>query len=104
MPETSERTEIEIEMVADTIIAFPRILSVEIGGHTDSVGDVAVNLRLSVEPAAVRTALIARGVAPSRLIDRGYGPTHPIASNEDQDGRQRNRRVQFAIREVSDGD
>ncbi len=94
-----------LQEVADTLIAYPRIVSVEIGGHTDSVGDVAFNQRLSEErAAAVRAALIDRGVAPSRLSDRGYGPTRPVASNDDEESRQRNRRVQFDIQEVSEGE
>ena len=94
-----------LEQVADALIANPRVVSVEIGGHTDSRGDVALNLKLSEErAAAVREALIQLGVAPSRLIDRGYGPTRPVSSNDEEEGRQRNRRVQFDIQEVSDAD
>ena len=48
---------------------------------------------------AVRKALIQRGIAATRLTAQGYGQDKPIAPNTTDDGRQKNRRVQFAIRE-----
>lgn len=73
-------------------------LKVELAGHTDSVGSADYNQKLSQKRAeAVRNYLIDLGVAPSRLIARGYGETKPIRSNDTEDGRERNRRVEFNV-------
>ncbi|MEM7744877.1 MAG: OmpA family protein [Pseudomonadota bacterium] len=68
----------------------------EIGGHTDSQGSEDLNQRLSLGRAkAVVTGLLDRGVAPERLIPRGYGESQPIADNATDAGRARNRRIEF---------
>ena len=73
-----------------------------IAGHTDSTGLKEYNLRLSRERAqSVRDYLIARGVAPQRLIARGYGPDYPVASNATVAGRDLNRRSEFIRVDVS---
>lgn len=73
-----------------------------IAGHTDSTGPKEFNLRLSRERAqSVRDYLIARGVAPQRLITRGYGPDYPVASNATVAGRDLNRRSEFIRVDVS---
>lgn len=75
-----------------------KIRRVEIGGHTDSTGDEDYNLKLSRERAeTVRDALIKRGVAPQRLVAKGYGESEPIAPNLTRAGRAKNRRVDFSI-------
>ena len=69
---------------------------IEIGGHTDSQGSKGLNQRLSRARAeAVLDALLARGVALDRLAARGYGEEQPVASNETEIGRARNRRIVF---------
>lgn len=71
-------------------------LKVRIEGHTDDVGDARPNQELSEERArSVRQALIKRGVAPNRLVARGYGESRPVAPNKTAAGRARNRRVEF---------
>ncbi|GKY86952.1 OmpA family protein [Sinisalibacter aestuarii] len=71
-------------------------MRVVIGGHTDAEGDDTANYSLSVARArAVRDALIARGVAPERMTAMGYGETEPIADNDTEEGRARNRRTTF---------
>lgn len=71
----------------------------EIGGHTDSVGPADFNLELSRQRAqAVLTRLHGLGVAGERLSAIGYGETKPVATNEDEDGRARNRRIEIVIR------
>jgi outer membrane protein OmpA-like peptidoglycan-associated protein len=73
-----------------------------IAGHTDSTGPREYNLRLSRERAqSVRDYLISRGIAPARLIARGYGPDHPVASNATVAGRDLNRRSEFIRVDVS---
>ncbi|MES2559459.1 MAG: OmpA family protein [Bacteroidota bacterium] len=69
-----------------------------IGGHTDNVGDDAMNLTLSQNRASsVATYLIGRGVDPMRVIATGYGETMPVDSNSTAKGRTRNRRVEFKV-------
>ncbi|MEM7423235.1 MAG: OmpA family protein [Pseudomonadota bacterium] len=69
---------------------------IEVGGHTDSHGSEELNLDLSQRRAeAVRDALIARGVAAERLVAKGYGEAQPIVGNDTEEGRARNRRIEF---------
>ena len=71
---------------------------VQVAGHTDNVGDPAANLTLSNERAeTIRAALVARGVAADRLSVVGYGQDRPIADNASDEGRQRNRRIEFVV-------
>ena len=67
-------------------------------GHTDSVGTDAYNAALSARrAAAAQSYLASQGVAVSRLRSTGRGETEPIAPNETEAGRQKNRRVEVAI-------
>jgi len=69
-----------------------------ISGHTDNVGDDAKNMVLSKERAeAVKDYLTIKGIAASRLEVLFYGETKPIAVNDTEDGRQKNRRVEMKI-------
>jgi outer membrane protein OmpA-like peptidoglycan-associated protein len=71
---------------------------IAIEGFTDSTGTNEANRRLSESrAAAVKSALVARGIEPSRIDSRGYGPAFPVASNETPTGRQQNRRVEIVI-------
>lgn len=70
---------------------------VEIGGHTDNVGNAAANLTLSQQRAeSVRVALVQRGVAAGSLSAKGYGDTAPVADNRSEEGRAANRRVEIS--------
>jgi OOP family OmpA-OmpF porin len=67
-------------------------------GHTDNRGALALNTRLSKERAAAcMKYLVEKGVEPGRLESDGFGPTKPIADNATDDGRARNRRVEFKV-------
>jgi outer membrane protein OmpA-like peptidoglycan-associated protein len=67
-------------------------------GHTDNQGADALNLRLSRERAAAcKNYLISHGIAGSRLESQGFGPTQPVADNNTDAGRAKNRRVDFKI-------
>jgi len=69
---------------------------VQVDGHTDSMNTDAYNLRLSRErSAAVSEYLVDKGVASSRLNEKGYGESHPIANNSTVAGRATNRRVEL---------
>jgi OmpA-OmpF porin, OOP family len=73
-------------------------MRIGINGHTDSKGTPANNLRLSKErAAAVRNYLQGKGIAASRLESEGFGQTKPVAPNETDEGRAKNRRVEFKI-------
>lgn len=68
----------------------------EVGGHTDSDGDDAFNLKLSQARAdAVRNQLISMGIEGGRLSSKGYGKTKPISDNKTWEGKANNRRVEF---------
>jgi OOP family OmpA-OmpF porin len=73
-----------------------------IEGHTDSVGSDAYNLRLSNDRSnSVRQYLIKEfGVDASRLTSKGYGESRPIATNDTDEGRQKNRRVWAVLEEI----
>lgn len=74
-------------------------LCIEIKGHTDNVGKEDFNLELSRKRAkAVYDYLIKKGVSPSKLSYTYYGMTKPIASNDTEEGRLINRRVEFEIK------
>ena len=67
-------------------------------GHTDSIGSDAVNLRISAQrAAAVKNYFVANGISASRMFTEGLGKSSPIASNDTDAGRAKNRRVEFAI-------
>ncbi len=71
-------------------------LRIGVYGHTDSKGVPANNLQLSkLRAAAVRNYLQGKGIAASRLESEGFGQTKPVAPNDTDDGRSKNRRVEF---------
>ncbi len=77
---------------------------IEIGAHTDSIGDMAYNLKLSQERANnIVNYLATKGIPAERLVAKGYGPTHPVAPNflpdgsDNEAGREQNRRTEFRI-------
>jgi len=72
--------------------------SIAIEGFTDSTGSKQLNQSLSEKRAwAVKAALVKRGIASNRIDARGYGPSFPVASNDNAAGRQLNRRVEIVI-------
>lgn len=72
--------------------------TVEIDGHTDSIGNRDHNVDLSLRRAdAVRSYLVSQGIDNARLNTQGFGPDYPIASNNTEAGRQQNRRVEVIV-------
>lgn len=83
--------------VVDLLMSEPD-KKIRIEGHTDAVGSEEANLQLSQRRAeAVRTALVELGLDPERVTAVGLGEDFPIASNEDEEGRSRNRRVDVIL-------
>jgi len=73
-------------------------VEIEIGGHTDSIGPESYNQRLSERRAkAVYDYLVSNGIAADRVVSRGFGESKPVESNMYNDGRAKNRRVEFKI-------
>ena len=73
-------------------------ISIEIRGHTDNVGSDAANMALSLDRAfEVLSYLSSKGIKGSRLKANGYGETKPVASNESEEGRAKNRRTEFVV-------
>lgn len=86
-----------LEEVVDLLQTEPD-KKIRVEGHTDSLGDAETNLQLSGQRAqAVREALITLGVDADRVTALGMGEDFPIASNEDEAGRARNRRVDVIL-------
>jgi len=101
-----EDAAVELDKLVQLLIDNPEI-KIELGSHTDSIDDNSYNLQLSQRRAesAVRY-IVQHGIAPDRLVARGYGEEKPIARNTNPDGtdnpvgRQKNRRTEFKILEV----
>ena len=89
--------------VAEILKQTPDV-TVEIGGHTDNEGPARLNREISLERAEeVKRYLAARGVPPARMVTKGYGEVHPIASNRHAEGRAQNRRIELRVLPPSDG-
>ncbi len=87
-----------LDQIASVMGARPDIRRISVEGHTDSRGRDAHNLDLSSRRAeSVRQYLVARGIAPERLVAQGFGELRPIEDNATADGRAANRRVEFVI-------
>ena len=84
-----------LDKVAASLIEHTEA-KIEIDGHTDSKGNDAYNLSLSRKRAnAVKDYLVSKGVNAAQLSAKGYGEKQPIASNDTEDGRSHNRRVEL---------
>ena len=83
--------------VSGILLAYPS-LRVQVEGHTDSIGSDAFNQNLSEKRAfGVRDYLVSQNVDGNRLTATGFGKTRPIASNDTNEGRQKNRRVELIV-------
>ena len=71
----------------------------DIEGHTSSDGTLNANMKLSNERAeTVKNYLVSRGVDPSRLSSKGFGPTRPLNQGKTEQERALNRRVELILR------
>jgi outer membrane protein OmpA-like peptidoglycan-associated protein len=87
----------KLAKVSGILLAHPG-LTLQIEGHTDSIGSDEFNQRLSEQRAgSVRDFIADQGVSASSITSRGFGKTEPVASNDTPEGRQRNRRVEIVV-------
>jgi outer membrane protein OmpA-like peptidoglycan-associated protein len=87
----------ELNRLAEFLIAKPMI-TIELAGHSDKVGTNAANMEISKSRVqAVRSYLESKGIAANRLKVVAYGSTKPLDNNDTEEGRRRNRRVEFKI-------
>lgn len=92
----------EIKKLAQALLRNPG-LGIVIEGHTDNVGDKTDLLNLSRNRAeTIRYLLLREGVAENRVSTKGYGDTQPVSDNSTEEKRQKNRRVEIRIKEVTD--
>ena len=93
----TELSKYEISNLASVLKRYGNI-NIELGGHTDSTGNLDTNIALSNDRAnAVRNKLIEQGISDTRLTAIGYGPNQPVDTNDTEEGRQNNRRTEFKI-------
>jgi outer membrane protein OmpA-like peptidoglycan-associated protein len=86
-----------LDAIATILRAYPAAM-VRLEGHTDTTGDRAANLRLSLDRAnSIGNALVARGVERGRISTGGFGPDQPRASNTTEEGRAQNRRLELTV-------
>jgi outer membrane protein OmpA-like peptidoglycan-associated protein len=93
------RTESDKEMneLAE-FMSLKKSITIEIAGHTDNVGTATANQELSEKRAnAVKQYLQKKGIAPNRILAKGYGDTEPVADNNTLEGKQKNRRTEVHI-------
>ncbi len=93
-----ERSKQLLDDVVREMNEHPEVKRIQIEGHTDSVASHKHNMKLSQERiASVRAYLIGKGIPAKRLTTKAFGETKPIASNKTEEGRAKNRRVDFRI-------
>jgi len=86
---------VKLNKVADVLKKNPG-LKIEIQGHTDNVGNAAYNLKLSERRAtAVNEYLVNQGIVAEKMTAKGFGLTAPAATNDTEEGRAQNRRVEL---------
>lgn len=95
--ELMPRSYVELNKLLKVMRENPKLV-IEIVGHTDSIGDDGYNLELSHRRAlSVANFLLENNIAKGRLRSRGEGESKPVASNDTDEGRAQNRRVEFVV-------
>lgn len=83
-------------------LKYEATVDVEIAGHTDSTGNDDRNIELSLQRAeSIKRFMVLQGIDEERLKTRGYGSQYPIASNDSEENRQKNRRTEFILQDQS---
>ncbi|TDE17780.1 flagellar motor protein MotB [Dyadobacter psychrotolerans] len=92
-----EKSKVELDKMVD-FLRRNKTIKIEISGHTDDVGSDKENLELSKRRAqSVKEYIQKNEIAPERLISIGFGETKPVAANDSEANRQRNRRIEWKI-------
>ncbi|WP_461053568.1 OmpA family protein [Spirosoma arcticum] len=87
----------ELDRVAEMLTSYPN-MALLVEGHTDNQGDWEPNMKLSEDRVrVVKAYLTGKGIAETRIQTKAWGPSKPIASNETDERRKLNRRVEFTI-------
>ncbi len=95
--ELKQESYLELDRLVEIMKQNPK-LKIALSGHTDNVGNDAQNLLLSQNRSdAVYKYLVSKSVEKNRLTSKGYGKTKPIADNTTEEGKQKNRRVEFVV-------
>ncbi|MEN8214699.1 MAG: OmpA family protein [Pseudomonadota bacterium] len=95
--ELNAESQEQIEATAAILQAYP-VVRIQLRGHTDSSGEEETNLELSAERARnVMIALVKQGMLPVRIAHLGMGSAAPVADNDTEEGKQRNRRIDLSI-------
>jgi outer membrane protein OmpA-like peptidoglycan-associated protein len=83
--------------LAQILRAYPNA-HIQLGGHTDNTGSADANRALSSSRAdAVKVMLVSQGVAADRITTQGFGQDRPVASNDTEEGRAHNRRIELTV-------
>ena len=97
LKQTSHET---LDKIFEILSEMPNV-KVKVQGHTDNVGNARSNLKLSQNrAAAVMSYLEKKGISQDRMIAQGFGDENPIADNATDEGRQKNRRVEFHLETI----
>lgn len=89
-----------LKLLDEMVVALAQLQGkrIEVIGHTDALGHRPGNISLSLARAqAVKAYLVAKGLPAERLHTSGMGPDQPVASNDTEEGRARNRRIEFRV-------
>jgi len=86
-----------VTSLSQILKAYPNV-QVQLSGHTDNTGAPDSNQKLSLDRAnAVKDMLVTSGISPDRIATSGYGQDRPIASNDTEEGRAKNRRTELTV-------
>jgi len=86
-----------LDLLVELLVKKPDY-KIYIAGHTDNVGGAKANKKLSQERAeAVKIYLMNKGISPTRIKTEGFGQERPVADNTTEEGRRKNRRVEFRV-------
>jgi len=92
-----DKSKVELNRMVD-FLKNNQTINIEISGHTDDVGSEATNLELSKKRAqSVLDYLQKSGIGPTRLTAKGFGKTKPVAKNDSEENRRKNRRIEWRV-------